>query len=198
MVQVTTLLPAPVWDLPSTSNGTLGGPAPKSNCNANQASQINTAGANAISATRQGGTYLPSSCSSSLSYYVRWFGVCDTTRFNKVKSDLSSILTGLQGTYPVDCAGSSCTANTYAYVYPTDSARNIYVCAYYFRVPTGNCIMDSQPGTLIHEMSHFNTVAGTSDYAYGITNCENLAKNNPTQAVRNADNFCFYTDSCPR
>jgi len=195
MMSITTPPPAPFWE--SSNSTLLGGPAPKTNCNAAYSDQIRTSGANAITATQQGARYLPGTCTSSLSYYVKWFGVCDATRFNRVKSDLSSIVSGLQATYPVDCAGSSCTSNTYAYVFPADSTHTVYVCGYFWRVPTRNCVLDSQPGTLIHEMSHFNNVANTNDVTYGITNCENLAKNNPAQAVRNADNFCFYTDSCP-
>jgi peptidyl-Lys metalloendopeptidase len=196
-VEVLALRPEPVWGKPLNTN--LTGPTPRSNCNSGQASQINTSGNNAISASAQGYNYLPSSgCSSSLSYYNTWFGACDATRYNKVRSSLSAINNGLRQNYPVDCAGSSCSSNTYAYVYPADTTHTIYVCAVFWRVTTGNCVMDSQPGTLIHEMGHFNNVAGLNDVTYGITNCQNLARNNPGQAVNNADNYCFYTDSCPR
>jgi len=187
---------APYWG-PLSNDSLVGGPTPRANCNADQAAQIRTSGSNAVLASQQGSRYLPASCSSSLSYYIRWFGQCDSSRFSKVKTDLAAITNGLNANYPVDCAGSSCTANTYAYVYPSDTTHTVYVCGYFWRVPTRNCVLDSQPGTLIHEMSHFNNVASTSDVTYGITNCENLARNNPNQAVRNADNFCFYTDSCP-
>jgi len=195
-VDVLSLKPAPVWDAPLASN--LTGPTPRTNCNSGQASQINTAGSNAISASAQGFNYLPGSCSTSLSYYITWFGACDATRFSKVKSNLNAINGGLRANYPVDCAGSSCTANTYAYVFPTDTAHTVYVCGYFWRVTSNNCVMDSQPGTLIHEMGHFNNVAQLKDVTYGQTNCRNLASSNPNSAITNADNYCFYTDSCPR
>jgi peptidyl-Lys metalloendopeptidase len=186
-----------VWPEFNTT-GLLGGPSPKSNCAANQASQIQTSGNNAISASNRGYSYLTSSaCSSSKSFYIRWFGACDNGRYSTVTNCLNSIHNFMRTTYPVDCAGSSCSANTYAYVYPTDTTRTIYVCAVFWKVTTANCVMDSQPGTLIHEASHFNNVCSTGDYAYGIANCENLARNNPANAIRNADNYCFYTDSCP-
>jgi peptidyl-Lys metalloendopeptidase len=180
------------------TTGLLGGPSPKSNCNSGQASQIQTSGSNAISASSQGYNYLAGTCSTSKTYYTRWFGACDNSRYDQVRNCLNNVHNYLRTTYPVDCAGSQCTANTYAYVFPTDSTRTIYVCAVFWKVPTSNCVMDSQPGTLIHEGSHFNNVCGTQDYAYGIVNCENLAKSNPANACRNADNYCFYTDSCPR
>jgi len=178
----------------------LAGPAPDSSCTTNEGSTIRTAGNNAISATQQGIRYLqPSSCSSSLTTYVEWFGACDSSRYSTVKSNLNAIAgnVGLNGNYPVNCKGSSCNANTYAYVYPSWSNHTVFVCGYFWNVPTRNCVMDSQPGTLIHEMSHFNNVASTNDAAYGLTNCRNLARNNPAAAIRNADNYCFYTDSCP-
>jgi peptidyl-Lys metalloendopeptidase len=185
-----------VWPEFNTT-GLLGGPSPKSNCAANQASQIQTSGSNAISASSQGANYVAGGCAGK-TFYTRWFGACDAARHNTVHNCLSQTHNFLRTTYPVDCQGSSCSANTYAYVYPTDTTRTIYVCAVFWKVTTANCVMDSQPGTLIHEASHFNNVCSTGDYAYGIVNCENLAKNNPANAIRNADNYCFFTDSCPK
>jgi len=196
-LQIDTVLPAPVW--PEPSNATVGGPNPNSNCNSGtQVSQINTSGNNAVSASLQGYNYVAGTCTTAKTYYVTWFGACDSTRYTKVRTDLNNIYNGLRATYPVNCAGSSCTANTYAYVFPSDSTHTVYVCGYFWRVSSNNCVMDSQPGTLIHEMSHFNNVASTGDVTYGQNNCKNLASTNPNQAVRNADNFCFFTDSCPR
>jgi len=197
-VQVSNVLAAPNWGFPAPTNGSLGGPSPRANCNSGtQVSQINTAGANAITATQQGYRYLPSTgCSSSLGGYITWFGSCDSNRYSRVRNVLNAVIGGLQANYPVDCAGSSCTSNTYAYVYPSDSTHTVYVCAYFWRVPSRNCVLDSQPGTLIHEMSHFNNVGSTGDVTYGVTNCKNLAQSNPGQAVNNADNYCFFTDSC--
>jgi peptidyl-Lys metalloendopeptidase len=191
-VEITRVNPAPVWGAPSQG---VGGPNPLSGCSSSYASQINTAGANAITATQRSYNYLGSSCTSSLTTYVRWFGVCDSTRFTKVRNNLNSIANSLRATYPVNCTGSSCTANTYAYVYPSDSTHTVYVCGYFWRVPSTNCRLDSQPGTLIHEHSHFNNVASTQDIKYGVANCEALAKQTPNDAVRNADNFCFFTDT---
>jgi peptidyl-Lys metalloendopeptidase len=195
-VNVVSLKSAPFFGVPLASN--LTGPSPKSNCNSGQAGQINTAGNNAISASAQGANYLSGSCSSSLSYYITWFGACDSTRFSKVRSNLQAINNGLRANYPVDCAGSSCSSNTYAYVFPADTTHTVYVCAVFWRVTSNNCVMDSQPGTIIHEMGHFNNVAALKDVTYGQSSCQTLAKNNPSSAITNADNYCFYTDSCPR
>jgi len=194
-VELVGLKPAPVWGTPVPQSN-VGGPTPKTNCNSTAASEIRTSGTNAISATQRGYNYLNTACTTSKTYYIDWFGACDTTRYNTVRTNLNAVYNGLNANYPVDCAGSSCSANTYAYVFPTDTTHTIYVCAVFWKVSSANCVMDSKPGTLIHEMSHFNNVAGTKDVTYGITNCRNLARTNPAQAITNADNYCFYTDSC--
>ncbi|XP_042335804.1 uncharacterized protein LOC121937027 [Sceloporus undulatus] len=51
----------------------------------------------------------------------------------------------------------------YAYVYPDDETRTIYLCGLFWNAPK-YLEKDSQPGTLIHEVSHF---LGTHDIAYG-------------------------------
>jgi len=198
-LQVKVAVPSPPLVWPEFNNtGGLGAATPKTNCNSGQASQITTSGNNAISAANRGFTYLSGkACSTSLTSYIRWFGACDNTRYSTVTNCMNSVTNFMRTNYPVDCQGSQCSANTYAYVFPTDTTRTVYVCAVFWRVPTSNCVMDSQPGTLIHEGSHFNNVCSTGDYAYGIANCENLAKTNPGNAIRNADNYCFYTDRCP-
>jgi peptidyl-Lys metalloendopeptidase len=191
-VDVLSLRPAPVW--PPALEG-FGAPAPMANCNSSASNAIIAASNNGVSASNRGISYISSSCTGAV--YVRWFGTCDTTRANKVRSSLQAVVSGMNARYPVDCAGARCTANTYAYVFPTDTSHTVYVCGMFWRVPTscaGANVLDTQPCTLVHEMSHFNNVAGTQDYQYGITNCQNLARNNPAQAVANADNYCFYTD----
>jgi len=198
-VQVKQVLPAPYWSQFNASR-LLGNPNPiRANCNSGtQVNQITQAGANAITATQQGLRYLPAGACQSKNGYITWFGTCSggDSRYTRVRNCLSSTISSLSANYPVDCGGSSCTANTYAYVFPSDSTHTVYVCGYFWRVPTGNCVMDSQPGTLIHEHTHFNNVCSTSDVTYGQNNCKNLAQSNPANAVNNADNYCFYTDSC--
>ena len=77
------------------------------------------------------------------------------THFTSIKSafDTKAVI--------VDCG---CTDSAYAYVYPNSPYR-IYVCNAFWSAP--NTGTDSKAGTLIHEMSHFNVVAGTDDCAYG-------------------------------
>jgi uncharacterized Zn-binding protein involved in type VI secretion len=81
----------------------------------------------------------------------------------------------------------------YAYVYP-DKDDKIYLGDDFEGAPaTGP---DSKASTLIHEMSHYNSVGGTDDVvlgngktAYGEANCMKLVKENPAGAKNNADSF---------
>ncbi|MFZ1224247.1 MAG: M35 family metallo-endopeptidase, partial [Dokdonella sp.] len=56
---------------------------------------------------------------------------------------------------------------------------------------------DSRAGTLVHETSHFNVVAGTQDNGYGQTAAHNLAVSNPAKAVANADNHEYFAENTP-
>jgi peptidyl-Lys metalloendopeptidase len=40
-------------------------------------------------------------------------------------------------------------------------------------------------------------VASTQDYVYGATGAKNLAKTNPTKAVKNADNHEYFAEDQP-
>ena len=50
---------------------------------------------------------------------------------------------------------------------------------------------------MIHEASHFVRNGGLDDYAYGRTEAQKLAINNPSQAILNADNHEYFTENDP-
>jgi peptidyl-Lys metalloendopeptidase len=84
--------------------------------------------------------------------------------------------------------------NVYAYVYPNQPYK-IFLCGVFWTAPaTGT---DSKAGTLIHEMSHFNVVASTDDWAYGQTNAKNLALSDPVKAIDNADSHEYFAENTP-
>lgn len=127
------------------------------------------------------------------SRYTTWFGVFSSARYNTVKSNFTAISNAMDNaSVRFDC---TCTqTNVYAYVYP-NQPYNIYLCGAFWAAPlTGT---DSKAGTLIHEMSHFNVVAGTDDLAYGQNAARNLAINNPEDAVRNADSHEYFAENTP-
>ena len=126
--------------------------------------------------------------------YTTWFGVYNSTRYNTAKSHFAAIDTAMDqsnNNIIIDC---SCNQSYYAYVYPTQPYR-IYVCRAFWSAPTGGT--DSKGGTLIHEMSHFNAVAGTDDHVYGQSGAKSLAISNPNNAVDNADNHEYFAENTP-
>ncbi len=130
--------------------------------------------------------------SSGTPRYLEWFGVFSTTRYNTVTNHFAAISNAMDNAgITFDC---KCKQNYYAYVYP-DRPYTIYLCKVFWIAPLAGT--DSQAGTLIHEMSHFNVVASTDDVVYGQTGARNLADTNPDAAVTNADNHEYFAENNP-
>lgn len=55
----------------------------------------------------------------------------------------------------------------------------------------------TQAGTLIHESSHFDNIAGTDDVVYGEPGCKQLALKDPDTALTNADSHEFFAENDP-
>jgi peptidyl-Lys metalloendopeptidase len=124
--------------------------------------------------------------------YTTWFGAFSSTGWNTAKTHFAAIKDALD-TKPItiDCG---CKKTYYAYVYPAQPYK-IYVCKAFWSAPmTGT---DSKGGTLIHELSHFNAVAGTDDHVYGQSGAKSLALSSPTQALDNADNHEYFAENTP-
>nr|XP_006110231.1 uncharacterized protein LOC102446540 [Pelodiscus sinensis] len=64
--------------------------------------------------------------------------------------------------------GGKSREHTYAYVYPTAGDRTVYLCPLFWKAPA-HLGEDSQPGTLIHEVSHFLGVRDLTYSKAGIT-----------------------------
>ncbi|HEX4954085.1 MAG TPA: M35 family metallo-endopeptidase [Thermoanaerobaculia bacterium] len=125
--------------------------------------------------------------------YTTWFGTYKSSRYSSVRSHFNSISSTIQTkTIQFDC--STCTINAYAYVYANQPYR-IYLCSVFWSAPTQGT--DSKAGTIIHELSHFNVVAATDDWAYGQTACKSLATSNPGKAVDNADSHEYFAENTP-
>ena len=136
-------------------------------------------------------SYLGSPNSSS-QRYAEWFGAYSSGRWNTVSNNFTAISDALDNA-PVefDC---KCKQSYYAYVYPSQPYK-IYLCRAFWNAPmTGT---DSKAGTIVHEMSHFNVVAGTDDVTYGQSSCRNLANNDPNNAIRNADSHEYFAENTP-
>lgn len=126
--------------------------------------------------------------------YTTWFGTPTATRTSKAKSNFTAIDAAMDqsnGEVKVNCG---CNQSYYAYVYPT-RPYEIFVCRAFWNAPlTGT---DSKAGTLIHEMSHFNAVAGTDDVVYGQSGAKSLALSDPDAALNNADNHEYFAENTP-
>jgi peptidyl-Lys metalloendopeptidase len=123
--------------------------------------------------------------------YKTWYGAYDDGRYTKVLNNWNTInntFTNQAVTY--NCSQASCQNSWYAYVYP-GGALEVFLCPQFWNAPdTGT---DTKFGTIIHEVSH--EVAGTKDHAYGVSNCKNLASNDPVKAVENADCYEYFAES---
>ncbi|XP_011407546.2 PREDICTED: uncharacterized protein LOC105314849 [Amphimedon queenslandica] len=122
--------------------------------------------------------------------YVRWFGTYTSTRGNKVKDVYQKINDGITNkvcTYYNN--GPRCQSNYYAYTYK--GATTVYLCDVYYGDPTDcSTTGESKEGTLLHEWAH--AYGYIDDVTYGRTNCKNLAKSNPDDAIRNADSYLYH------
>ena len=136
--------------------------------------------------------YLSGPQNASSLRYTEWFGEFSSSRWNTVESNFQAISSALDNA-PVefDC---SCNQNYFAYVYPSQPYK-IYLCRAFWRAATNGT--DSKAGTLVHEMSHFNAVAGTDDVTYGQNSCRALADSSPNSAIRNADSHEYFAENSP-
>jgi peptidyl-Lys metalloendopeptidase len=165
----------------------------KSACTPDQTAILNTAKTNAADYSARAYNYLLSNPTDSLDLYRTWFDASgDKYRWPEVENNFAEIHSALTTkTVTFNC---NCKQNVYAYVYAT-RPYEITLCRVFWRVPdTG---MDSKAGTLIHEISHFNVVAGTNDWAYGQTPAKDLAETDPAKATTNADNHEYFAESQP-
>jgi peptidyl-Lys metalloendopeptidase len=126
--------------------------------------------------------------------YTTWFGAYTSSRYGTASQHFVAIDSAMDqnnGEITINCG---CNQNYYAYVYP-NQPYEIYVCRAFWSAPLAGT--DSKGGTLIHEMSHFNNVAGTDDIVYGQTGAKNLAASDPSGALNNADNHEYFAENKP-
>lgn len=162
-----------------------------SKCTTSQQATLATAHNNAITISGKAKSHLANNPNGS-ALYTRWFGTYTSTRFNLVKDHYLKINDAFVTKNVVyDCG---CKKPYYAYVYPSQPYK-IYVCKVFWQAPALG--IDSQAGTLVHEMSHFYVTASTDDYVYGQTNALNLAATEPDKAVDNADNHEYFAEEQP-
>jgi peptidyl-Lys metalloendopeptidase len=162
------------------------------NCSASRQTTIASAAASATNYAKAAANYLAGTPSAT-PRYTTWFGAFSSAGWNTAKAHYDNEVSAFTTqSVVVDCSCKK--TSVYAYVYPTQPYK-IYVCGAFWSAPlTGT---DSKAGTLVHEMSHFNVVAATDDWAYGQSAAKSLAISDPTKALDNADSHEYFAENTP-
>jgi len=160
-------------------------------CTLDQQSLLNEARIQATTYANDSKNYL-STHNSGTPRYLEWFGAFSSSRYNTVVNHFNAISNAFNTAgITFDC---KCKQPYYAYVYP-NQPYNIYLCKVFWQAPLFGT--DSQGGTLIHEMSHFDVVAGTDDVVYGQAGARDLADSDPNLAITNADSHEYFAENTP-
>ena len=128
--------------------------------------------------------------------YKTWFGQYTTTRANKVKSVYQKVKNGFNDfTLTYHMSGPNCKSDWAAYT--QHGSKTVYICQYLHNIPT-DCQdksnpPDTQEAIVMHEWTH--AFGLTNDHTYGVTNDQQLARNDPDKAIDNADSLERYY--CP-
>ncbi|WP_108815174.1 M35 family metallo-endopeptidase [Loktanella sp. Alg231-35] len=137
--------------------------------------------------------------------YHRWFGTYSQANADEVRANLKAIVTAIRGggvTAQCDqISQDGCSAGEYAWVY-ADEPYLIHLCPSFFNLPVLERLQPgsrwsengTREGTLIHEISHFLRVARTDDHCYSRLICREMASNDATRAIDNADSYQYYTE----
>ncbi|WP_341501473.1 M35 family metallo-endopeptidase [Gallaecimonas sp. GXIMD4217] len=173
--------------------GSTDGVSFQGRCSNSQQSEILTALSAAGTISTDALDYLQGHNSPASSVrYDTWFGSYDAGRWNTVTNNFSAIKDAIDNQpLTFDC---SCKKQYFAYVYPTQPYV-VYLCSAFWSAP--NTGTDSRAGTIVHELSHFNVVAGTDDLGYGHTNAKALADSDPNKAIQNADSHEYFAENTP-
>lgn len=163
-----------------------------SRCTTSQQDLVTQAVATANAMSDGASSYLAATTPGATSRYTTWFGAFSSAGWSTASSHFVSIADAFDTkAITVDCG---CKKTYYAYVYPTKPYM-IYVCKAFWSAPLSGT--DSKGGTLIHEMSHFNVVAATDDWAYGQTAAKSLAISDAQKALDNADSHEYFAENTP-
>jgi len=134
-------------------------------------------------------------CNCTFKPFTTYFGATySEARCKKVKDTFTNMRTALAGKVNISCGGPSCNPKDYAYT--TKAGVTIYMCASFWKAGT-SVSLDSQPGVIIHELTHWASVGGTSDVVYGDAKCKALAISDADKATTNADSYEYFAENKP-
>ena len=176
--------------------GTRLGPATYENCTADERAIIDEAARIAedwSARSRAGLEALDGDERARSPRYRLWFGEHEPVRFDVVLGafrGLERALAERRIDYTCGCTESG----VFAYVNPS-RPYGITLCPVFWQTSADG--RDSRAGTVIHELSHFRTVAGTLDHAYAQAPSQRLAVERPELAVANADSYGYFAENRP-
>lgn len=156
-----------------------------SGCTSSQQSSLSTARTYGQNLAAKSYNQLAGTSGSTNTLYKTWFGTYTSSRYSTVKNGYYNIYYAFGKTWNYTC--TSCESGVIAYVYP-NRTYYVWICPAFF-----NYSATQRGSFLLHEASHWTAILGTDDYTYGYTNCQNLAKTNPSAAVYNADNYRYFS-----
>jgi peptidyl-Lys metalloendopeptidase len=163
-------------------------------CSTDQQNQLNNALEAAKTMAKESQSAL-TTISQGNKRYTEWFGDFTVQNYDKIKNDYDKIVDALDSKPIIfNCSMQDCTDGVFAYVFPV-RPYEIFLCGAFWAADLIGT--DSRAGTLIHELSHFNVVAGTDDNVYGQTNCRQLARTDPLEAIANADSHEYFAENSP-
>ncbi len=137
--------------------------------------------------------------------YDRWFGTYSASNAEQVRATLKSVVSAIRGggvTAQCHTVGEDgCNAGEYAWVYPHEPFL-MHICPSFFNLPALTTLQPgtrrsdngTREGTVVHELSHFLSVANTDDHCYSRSECADMASYNPRHAIENADSFQYFTE----
>ncbi len=137
--------------------------------------------------------------------YTRWFGKFSPSTGEVVRRNLKSVVAAIRtGQVKTECVNVGyglCDADTYAFVDP-DVPYEVKLCPRFFVMDTMKDLNDAsaaegngtRAGTIIHEITHFTTVAGTDDICYSREVCTDMAFESPQDALMNADSYQYFVE----
>ena len=136
--------------------------------------------------------------------YAHWFGVYSPKYAEEVRGNFKNIHRAIareELEFVCGSARSNDCNGIYAYVYTTEHYV-VTLCPDFFDMPTMQGGSASDPdyengtmeGTIIHEISHFEVVAGTEDFCYSRSDCGLMGPRTPEDAIANADTYQYFAE----
>jgi peptidyl-Lys metalloendopeptidase len=159
-------------------------------CTTTQQAQL--IAARAAATVRAQNSYTSLAFGRNPSLYTRWMGTRTPGRYSHVEYSFKQIAYGLGvGDFKFFCDVNF--VDFYAMVSPV--APYEIVLGSLFWPADANGFSDSKAGTLVHEVSHFNDVAGTGDSCSDYMECEALAISDPNAAYSEANCYEYYAET---